>query len=209
MWFAPVCRTTGGNTGIPWGTGGVWLEPVDEEAAQSTVDRIQQFWHRKAAGYSVLSSGAARTDQSASLLSGEDRAATSADVGGSDSEGSVSRMVVSNGQRPSHGSGAANTVCLHVACSPYAFCLVEQLEAVRDSYGKSRSMHFNRKPILVGQQPHRELQPSSCSAANHVQEADEWVMQQRVTKALGLSSGGYQPGSNAAHSAAHGRRASA
>ena len=145
------CRTTGGNTGIPWGTGGVWLEPVNEEAAQSTVDRLQQFWHRKAAGYSMFSSSTARTNQSLTALSGADHAATSADAGGSDSEGSVTRMVGSRGQHGPEGSAAVNTVCLHAACSPHAFCLVEQLEVVRDSYGKSRTVHFNRKPILVGQ----------------------------------------------------------
>ncbi len=147
----PACRPTGGNTGIPWGTGGVWLEPVDEEAALRTVDRLQQFWHKKGDGFGTLTRGGAHADPSAAVPPGDAEGHVSADGVGSDSEGSDRAVVAEKGTAVGR---AVNAVCVHVACSPHAFCLVEELEAVLASYGKSRSMHFNRKPILV--------QPTPC-----------------------------------------------
>lgn len=37
---------TGGHTNIPWGTGGVWEEPVDEAAARETVTKVRELWFR-------------------------------------------------------------------------------------------------------------------------------------------------------------------
>jgi len=145
-----ACRPTGGNTGIPWGTGGVWVEPVDEEAAQRTIDRLQQFWHKKGDGFGTLIRGGGPADPSVAVPPGEVEGLISANDAYSDSEGGDSAVVARKGAAT---GPAVNAVCLHVACSPHAFCLVEQLEAVRDSYGKSRSTHFNRKPILVWPTP--------------------------------------------------------
>ena len=140
----PACRATGGDTGIPWGTDGVWVEPVDEEAARRTVDRLQQFWHKKGDGFGTLTGGGAHAERPADAAPGEGHVA--ADGATSDSEGGGRAVVDSEGTATGH---VVNAVCTHVACSPHAFCLVEQLETVRDSYGKSRSTHFNRKPISV------------------------------------------------------------
>lgn len=42
---APLCRFTGADTGRPWGSGGVWLEPYDEASANATVTKLFDTWH--------------------------------------------------------------------------------------------------------------------------------------------------------------------
>lgn len=36
---------TGGHTGIPWGSCGVWDEPYDEALARETVEKLKQYWY--------------------------------------------------------------------------------------------------------------------------------------------------------------------
>ena len=135
------------------------MEPVDEEAAQSTVARLQQFWHKKGDGLGTLSRAGTQADRPTAEPGGDVEDHTSADDDRSDSEGGGKAVVAGRTKADGQSGSAVNEVCLHVACSPHAFCLVEQLEAVLASYGKSRSVHFNRKPILV-----RSITVSACRA---------------------------------------------
>lgn len=45
------CRFTGGELQDtrPWGTGGVWLEPYDEERAKASKKRLFDAWHQSPA----------------------------------------------------------------------------------------------------------------------------------------------------------------
>ena len=45
------CRFTGGQLqdSRPWGTGGVWLEPYDEERAKASKKRLFDAWHQSPA----------------------------------------------------------------------------------------------------------------------------------------------------------------
>ncbi|PRW58402.1 DNA polymerase lambda [Chlorella sorokiniana] len=45
-------RYTGGDTGIPWGTAGVFDEPYDPAAARDTVDKLRAFWYSYKGGAS-------------------------------------------------------------------------------------------------------------------------------------------------------------
>ena len=38
---------TGGDSELPWGTGGYWIEPWSEEEAQETVRKLDKWWHRR------------------------------------------------------------------------------------------------------------------------------------------------------------------
>lgn len=38
---------TGGDSGVPWGTAGVWLEPYSEQEARRTINIIDRHWHRQ------------------------------------------------------------------------------------------------------------------------------------------------------------------
>lgn len=40
---------TGGSTGLPWGSFGVWEEPWEEAAARETVDKLKNFWYQTGA----------------------------------------------------------------------------------------------------------------------------------------------------------------
>lgn len=43
-------KFTGGDSGIPWGTGGIWLEPWDMKSARETVDKLRRNWHKEKPG---------------------------------------------------------------------------------------------------------------------------------------------------------------
>lgn len=46
--FIHNCRFTGGDLQDtrPWGTGGVWLEPYDEDSANTSLRRLFDAWHQ-------------------------------------------------------------------------------------------------------------------------------------------------------------------
>jgi len=52
-------KSTGGNTGMTWGAGGVWLEPYDEAKVDATLEALYDNWHRSPWEIERLKAGAA------------------------------------------------------------------------------------------------------------------------------------------------------
>ena len=107
---------TGGDTGLEWGTGGVWTEPFDEAAAKETLDRLARHWHRQDLG---SSNGQQQPEAGAAPASplqdstGRDEADT-ARCGGEQADG---------WDNPGR---ATNNVCMHLACSVQViYCKVD------------------------------------------------------------------------------------
>ena len=104
---------TGGDTGLEWGTGGVWTEPFDVAAARDTLDRIARHWHRQDLGSS--SSGGHRQPEagaaSAHLLHD-----SAAEPHARDELNSLQSDVKQADAWDDPGGGA-NAVCTHAACS--------------------------------------------------------------------------------------------
>ncbi|KAL3133282.1 hypothetical protein ABBQ38_007162 [Trebouxia sp. C0009 RCD-2024] len=113
---------TGGHTGIPWGTGGVWEEPWDQQSALDTIRKLERRWYQ-------LDRNNTAPDQSV-------EAAEQHEDGSSDEEGPPRKQL-----KPS-----VNKVCQHVACSAQPVCLVEQLQTVRSNY-RGRVDQFRIKAV--------------------------------------------------------------
>lgn len=119
-------RFTGGDTGIPWGTNGVWTEPFTEAAARDTLRRLELHWHR-------LDIRAAAAGDDADVGDGDE------DASGGEGEGGGAAVAVQasfedadapTGESPRRTNG----VCSHTACSAVSFCIVEHLQLVRSHY---------------------------------------------------------------------------
>ncbi|KAL3149104.1 hypothetical protein ABBQ32_001946 [Trebouxia sp. C0010 RCD-2024] len=113
---------TGGHTGIPWGTGGEWEEPWDQQSALDTIRKLERRWYQ-------LDRNNTAPDQS--VEAAEQHLGAS-----SDEEGPPRKRL-----KPS-----VNKVCQHAACSAQPVCLVEQLQTVRSNY-RGRVDQFRIKAV--------------------------------------------------------------
>eukprot|EP00884_Botryococcus_braunii_P020197 jgi/Botrbrau1/6861/Bobra.152_2s0020.1 len=111
---------TGGDSGMPWGSAGVWLEPYSEQEARRTINIIDRHWHR------------------------QDRRSSSEEeeltVG---AEGPVSTA-------DSVEAAPQNGVCDHMACSAKPFCLVAELERSKANYSERGPDQFKIKAVEKG-----------------------------------------------------------
>lgn len=57
-------RFTGGSSGLPWGTQGVWTEPYDSESARDTVDKLRHLGAAHAArGHAAIGAKPAEEEE--------------------------------------------------------------------------------------------------------------------------------------------------
>lgn len=152
------CRFTGGQLqdSRPWGTGGVWLEPYDEERAKASKKRLFDAWHQSPAELTQ-------------------RAQAGPDGNASDTEANTGPPLCYLGPWAAHGTtylhhdiqfrrhhnrrrtclllaaeppAPANAVCGHTACSAVAVCIVKELEETKRLY-RSRTDQFRIKAVEV------------------------------------------------------------
>ena len=97
--------------------GNIWEEPWEQESALATIRKIERHWHQLDGNDTGAAEGLAEED-----LDQDDDA----------------------GLRQQQAVVGVNHVCNHVACSAQPFCLVEQLQLVRDNY-RGRADQFRIK----------------------------------------------------------------
>lgn len=97
--------------------GNIWEEPWEQESALATIRKIERHWHQLDGNDTGAAEGLAEED-----LDQDDDA----------------------GRRQQQAVVGVNHVCTHVACSAQPFCLVEQLQLVRDNY-RGRADQFRIK----------------------------------------------------------------
>ena len=158
------CRFTGGELqdSRPWGTGGVWLEPYDEERAKASKKRLFDAWHQSPAELTQ-------------------RAQAGPDGNASDTEANTGPFLDCFGRctwlhmaphtcamtfqsRRQHNRyrkslllaaeppAPANAACGHVACSAVSVCIVKELEETKRLY-RSRTDQFRIKAVEVAAHP--------------------------------------------------------
>ena len=108
-------RFTGGHTGIPWGSFGVFDEPYDEATARATVEKVRAFWYKTGAGDSLQHEGSPLIPSN--------------DAGGVSVESAETK--------------STNGVCSHSACAKRPFCLVARLAEAKNMYHEKQV--FERK----------------------------------------------------------------
>ena len=129
-------KWTGGDSGIAWGAGDVWMEPFDMEGVQATLEILYRHWMPKkravvrgAGGGGGGGSGRPPSPPAAGSDTEDERFWSEDEDGGGGGGGG--------------GGGAPrrlNTVCEHVACSARPFCVVATLCEANDLlYSKTGS----------------------------------------------------------------------
>lgn len=109
-------KYTGGRSGIPWGKHCVWSEPYSTSKAHKALEKLRSFWYRTAGTESVSPTHNSRR-----------RSALSGLRDGHPTPGAT--HVESPPPKESR-----NGICLHVACSKKAFCIVRILAAMKTAY---------------------------------------------------------------------------
>lgn len=111
--------------------GNIWEEPWEQETALATIRKIERHWH-----------------QLDNRNSSQALQRSPADAAGLAEEGSGAEDSVPSRQQQADAGAGANMVCNHIACSAQQFCVVEQLQTVRDNY-RGRVDQFRIKVRLV------------------------------------------------------------
>ena len=135
---AAAIKWTGGDSGLPWGAGDVWVEPFDPDAMRHTLDAIYIHWmpSRKkkgaAAGAAGGGGGGGGGGPGPSLTPPAGDSDTDDHSSGSDED-------EYGGIAPSPGAPLRlNGVCGHAACAARPFCLVCTLREAGDAlYSKT------------------------------------------------------------------------
>ncbi|KAG7672125.1 hypothetical protein Ndes2526B_g06893 [Nannochloris sp. 'desiccata'] len=121
-------RYTGGNTGVPWGSYGVWDEPFNREKALQTVEVLRKHWYAVPAT-SIRNVG--------SLVENETIEADKEDDTGKD------KATIST---------TTSGICPHIACRNRNFCLIQLLEDFKNKVYVPGRDQFKIKAIDKAQQ---------------------------------------------------------
>ncbi|KAF8056467.1 hypothetical protein HT031_006324 [Scenedesmus sp. PABB004] len=147
--------------GEPWGTGGRWIEPWDEEAALRTVDRLLEHWagsrHRRKEKVAARAAAAAAADAALAARGGGDAPRKRLLEGSADDTPSGSSDDDDSDDGGGGGAAAAPAAAPaagcqlgHIACGRQRVCFVEQMQRVIDScYGNSNQKQFQIKAARV------------------------------------------------------------
>jgi DNA polymerase lambda len=126
-------KYTGGNTGIPWGSYGVWDEPFNLEKARETVEKLRKHWY-------VVVGGGNRNVQNFV------EQATTAGESNEENETNPSDNTVDRDDKTTNG------ICLHAACSKRRFCFIALLEEFKNKVYVPGRDQFKIKAIDKAQQ---------------------------------------------------------
>jgi hypothetical protein len=118
-------RYTGGNTGIPWGSYGVWDEPFNVEKARQTVEKLRQHWYVVASGGG---GGGGSKSKNGNGGTSSETAATRENINEEEEEDIANKKGTLN----STSTSTLNGVCSHVACSKRHACLSQLLEEFKN-----------------------------------------------------------------------------
>lgn len=121
-------KFTGGHTGIPWGSYGIWDEPFDPGTARTTIEKLRKYWYVT-----------------------KDRSSKQGDKG--ENEGAGEGLSVGNGGSREVSAEphpqSSNGVCCHIACALRPYCLVQRLEEVKKIYLEGRDQFKLKASILI------------------------------------------------------------